>query len=511
MSSSLSALQTQLAHAHLLGREECMAGLALAHQIEKDAIAAGATGYRARAVAYQGQMLLSQGRIADACDVATQLEVSGPVDDDPYAVAAFATFRTQLAFFLGAYRDAITHAAIAIATADGTGDPALRATVRNQTCFVLGNLEAPSLADVIEQRLNLSSEIDDRWEVAMSYNDRATLAVDAGDATSGFADLARADSVATTVTGPTLALTSVLRATRAQLLLMTGAPAEASAYALEVVRTLESSVTPHPYILGMASVIAVQALAAQGRIDEAIVEGRLGVKRLGTFLPFARSAILSCLATGLRAAGRVEQAYEALEESVALERRAARQFAALQHDLAAAAAEHAATRTEADALRDEADRDWLTGLHNRRYLARLPLHDAQTIGIALVDLDDFKSVNDTYGHEVGDRVLVRISQVLASAARADDTVVRLGGDEFVVVMVGADRDRAFACAHRLHEALALEVWSEIGADVTIGASVGFTAGPGTTPITELIRRADRYLYAVKQSGRGQVAGAARGA
>lgn len=508
MPSSPSSLLTQLAHAHLLGREECMAGLALARQIEREAILAGATNFCVRAVAYQGQMLLSQGEITEACEVATRLELMGSLDEDPYAIAAVATFRTQLAFFLGAYRDAITHAAIALATADAHGDTGLRATVRNQTCFVLGNIEAPSLSDVIEQRLILSRANDDRWEVAMAYNDRATFALESGDAASALADLETAEELAATVEGPSLALTSVIRLTRAQSVLVSGAAAEASGHALDVVRVLESSVTPHPYILGMAAVVAVQALAAEGRIDEAIIEGRLGVKRLGAFLPIARSAILTCLATGLREAGRVEQAYDALEESVALERRAARQFAALQHDLVAAAAEHAAARTEVDTLRDEADRDWLTGLHNRRYLARLPLLEAPTIGIALVDLDDFKAVNDTYGHEVGDRVLVRVAQVLTSAARADDTVVRLGGDEFVVVMIGADRDRALACAHRLHEALALEDWSQIGADIVVGASVGFTAGPGTVPIDELIRRADRYLYAVKQSGRGQVAGAA---
>jgi two-component system, cell cycle response regulator len=508
MSSSRSSLLTQLDYAHMLGREECMAGLSTARQVESEALASGYADIRARAVAYQGQMLLSQGEIAEACEVATRLELVGPLDDEPFVVAAVATFRTQLAFFLGAYRDAITYAAIAIATADATGDAGLRAAVRNQTCFVLGNIEAPSVRDVIEERMLLGRATDDRWEVAMSHNDRATMYLGSGDVGLAAMDLSLADQIANTVDGPTLALRAVIEATRAQLFLAQGALDQASECALGVVRVLEQSVTPHPYILSMASVIAVEALAAQGRIDEAILEGRLGVRRLGEFLPFARSAILGCLATGLRAAGRLEQAYDALAESVALERRAARQFSALQHDLIAVAAEHTATRVEVDTLRDEADRDWLTGLHNRRFLARLQLAAAKTVGVALVDLDNFKAVNDTYGHEIGDRVLTRVAQVLVGAARAEDAVVRLGGDEFVIVMAGADRDRALACAHRLHEALALEDWSQIGPDVAVGASVGFTAGPATTPIDELISRADRYLYAVKQSGRGQVAGTA---
>jgi diguanylate cyclase (GGDEF)-like protein len=452
-------------------------------------------------------MFLAQGALQQACTTATRLEVTSPESDNAFVVVAIATFRAQLAFFLGSYRDAIQHATAAIAAADASADATLRAAARSGTCFVLGNLAAPCMPDVIAQRLALSKLSGDRWEEAVTHNDLASLHLDRGEVAQALAEIERAEALAASVEEPTLALNSVIRATRAQALLSDGRYAEATECALTTVRNLERSGTPHPYLLGMASVIAVQALAAEGRIDEATVEGHRGVERLGEFLPLARSAILASLADTLRQSGRTDEAYDALSESVALERRAARQFAALQHDLSQAVAAHALTRIEAEHLRDEADRDWLTGLHNRRYLARLPLHEARTVGIALVDLDNFKLVNDTHGHEVGDRVLVRIAQLLVAAARADDVVVRLGGDEFVVVMVGADREHAFACAHRLHTMLSEESWESVAPHITVGASVGFAAGPGSRGIDELIGIADRYLYGVKQSGRGRVSGA----
>ena len=507
MSLSPTSLQTTLSHAHRLGREASMDALVLARQVEHEAAELGDPVSYVRALALQGKLLLAQGALQEACTTATRLEVASPESDNAFVVVAIATFQAQLAFFLGSYRDAIKHATAAIAAADASEDATLRAAARGGTCFVLGNLEAPCVPDVIAQRLMLSKQSGDRWEEAVTHNDLASLYLDQGDVVQALAEIERAEALAATVEGPTLALNSVIGATRAQALLADGRHAEATECAVTTVRHLERSSTPHPYLLGMASVVAVQALAAEGRIDEAISEGRRGVERLGEFLPLARSAILASLADTLRQSGRTEEAYDALAESVALERRAARQFAALQHDLSHAVAAHAVTRIEAEHLRDEADRDWLTGLHNRRYLARLPLHDATTVGIALVDLDNFKFVNDSYGHEVGDRLLVRIAQLLVVAARADDVVVRLGGDEFVVVMLGADRAHAFACADRLQTMLSEESWESVVPHIRVGASVGYAAGPGSRGIDELIGIADRYLYEVKQSRQGWISGA----
>ncbi len=503
-----AALHSKLLRAARLRREEGAASLALAQEVAHDAMESGDVSVYCQALALQGQLLLIYGDLDQAFALAARIDTVSHGSVDACVTVAVEVFHAQLAFLLGSYRDAIVRATRAIASADANGDATLRAKARNETCFVLGSLDAPSVPELVAQRLALSQQNGDRWEEAMVHNDRACMAMARGAVDDALVEIALAEKLAATVEGPTLLLDSIIGTSRAEVLLADGRQTEATASVLAVLEALECSATPHPYLLGMAAGVAVRVLTAEGRIDDAKALGYTAVHRLGESMPLSRSAILATIADALGEAGRTDEAYAALSASVVLERGATRQFAELQRDLEQAVADHRDARVEADSLRDEADRDWLTGLHNRRYLARLPLAGAETVGIVLVDLDNFKPVNDTYGHDVGDRVLIRVTQLLGAAARADDTVVRLGGDEFVVVMIGADRGQAFACAHRLQMMLAEESWEFVGPSVSVGASVGYTSGPGSTPIDELLIEADRYLYDVKRSGRGQIAGTA---
>ncbi len=502
-----NGLSSKLNRARELRREEGAASLVLAREVARDAADAGDVVTNCRALALQGKLLLTHGALNEAITVAARIDAAPGEGTHPSVAVAVGVFHAQLAFMLGSYREAIVHATQAIATSDASGDATLRAAARNETCFVLGSLEAPSLPELVAQRLMLSRETGDRWEEAMVHNDMACMALEREAVEEALLEISRAEELAATVAGPTLVLDSVIGTTRAEVLLARGQCSDATTGVCEVLDQLECSIVAHPYVLGMAGGVAVRALAAEGRVDDANALGWKTIEHLGEAMPLSRSAILATIADSLGAAGRSAEAYEALSASIVIERNASRQFAGLQHELEQAIADHRDARVEADSLRDEADRDWLTGLHNRRYLARLPIATAAAVGIVLVDLDNFKEVNDEYGHDVGDRVLVRVSQLLGAAARADDAVVRLGGDEFVVVMIGADRHHAFACAHRLQMMLAEESWEFIGPAVSIGASVGYTAGPGSTPIAELLIEADRYLYDVKRSGRGQIAGA----
>src|SRR5204862_7454746 len=98
-------------------------------------------------------------------------------------------------------------------------------------------------------------------------------------------------------------------------------------------------------------------------------------------------------------------------------------------------------------LREQADRDWLTGLHNRRYLARVVDAAATAgkgapVGVAVLDLDHFKQINDRFGHEVGDQVLVRVAALLRGVLRVTDEVARTGGEEFVILMPDTDPEAA---------------------------------------------------------------------
>lgn len=159
-------------------------------------------------------------------------------------------------------------------------------------------------------------------------------------------------------------------------------------------------------------------------------------------------------------------------------------------------------------LRAKATYDVLTGCHNRASTLAIleqALQGPECDGTAVifVDLDRFKPVNDTLGHDAGDEVLVLTAARLASVLRHDDIVGRLGGDEFLVVGRGLEsHDAAVALGERIRQALAEPAVLDSG-PIQLRASIGIaTAVPGTDA-TELVKRADRAMYLSKQDGRGE--------
>jgi diguanylate cyclase (GGDEF)-like protein len=155
--------------------------------------------------------------------------------------------------------------------------------------------------------------------------------------------------------------------------------------------------------------------------------------------------------------------------------------------------------------------DQLTGLANRtlfwdRLSHRLSLADRRQTGFAVLflDLDNFKTVNDTLGHAAGDRLLVDVAWRIRAVLRAGDTAARVGGDEFVVLLDDvATRKAALIIAHRLSEALRAPY--EIGADRRIAvASIGVVVGPESLGTADaVVAAADAAMYDAKRRGRGQ--------
>ena len=155
-------------------------------------------------------------------------------------------------------------------------------------------------------------------------------------------------------------------------------------------------------------------------------------------------------------------------------------------------------------LNFEATHDELTGLYNRRgYEFLLDNVDLETSALLLFDLDEFKSVNDTYGHDVGDKVLVRASDAIAKSFRNEDYVCRLGGDEFVVIMVHVTSDMQELIKgkiQRLNDGLKDDKDGVPAISVSVGVAFGKI---GLKP-EELLKNADKALYDVKNSGRKNV-------
>ena len=180
---------------------------------------------------------------------------------------------------------------------------------------------------------------------------------------------------------------------------------------------------------------------------------------------------------------------------------------------AAARAQH-----EREALMSMAHTDALTGLPNRRgfdnaLAAALPhCTPERLLAVYMVDLDGFKQVNDSHGHDIGDELLVAVAQRLRANLRTSDVVARVGGDEFVAMTAGLPSDReAQALGHQLVEAFRAPF--RIGArECNVGLTIGYVLVPidGDDPVA-LLRQADAAMYAGKQSGKSCLRRGAPGA
>lgn len=171
---------------------------------------------------------------------------------------------------------------------------------------------------------------------------------------------------------------------------------------------------------------------------------------------------------------------------------------------------YAGARARADALATLAYRDPLTGLPNRRALyeaLQRALDHAERYGrplsVILFDLDRFKSVNDRFGHEVGDEVLRLVATGIAPHLRSADEFGRWGGEEFVVVAPETDLEEGRHLAERLRESLAA-LTPVPGAALRVRASFGVTGRGAGEGYDDVLRRADAALYAAKEAGRDRV-------
>ena len=162
--------------------------------------------------------------------------------------------------------------------------------------------------------------------------------------------------------------------------------------------------------------------------------------------------------------------------------------------------------------------DALTGLNNRRYLDKhlsllfdRAVARGRTLSVCITDIDRFKSVNDTYGHDAGDEVLKEFAARIRSTVRGADLACRFGGEEFVVVMPDTHPETAAAVAERLRFVVESEpfVLRQSGVSLNITASLGIcSTAHGVASAEDLLRQADRALYEAKHGGRNRVVAAA---
>jgi len=158
--------------------------------------------------------------------------------------------------------------------------------------------------------------------------------------------------------------------------------------------------------------------------------------------------------------------------------------------------------------------DQLTGLHNRRYMSRhldtllsSAKKEAKPLAFVIMDIDFFKQVNDTYGHDIGDEVLKEFAKRIAANVRGLDLACRYGGEEFVVVMPDTDLAFAYSISERLRQSIETTPVKISRApnmlNITISIGIAKTEGENDTA-QALLHRADQALYRAKRSGRNKV-------
>lgn len=173
---------------------------------------------------------------------------------------------------------------------------------------------------------------------------------------------------------------------------------------------------------------------------------------------------------------------------------------------------HEQLRHANDQLEHLASTDWLTACLNRgaftgavsRHLdRRAPTGEGGAL--LIVDADDFKSVNDRFGHEAGDEALQLMARVIRSAVRDTDLVGRLGGEEFGVFLPDSDAATADRVAESIRASVAAIAFEPGGTPCPLSVSIGGATYAARAPFGELYRMADRHLYAAKNTGRDRVA------
>ena len=163
-------------------------------------------------------------------------------------------------------------------------------------------------------------------------------------------------------------------------------------------------------------------------------------------------------------------------------------------------------------LQQQATTDELTGLFNRRYFLELAPRELKRatrrhdwISVALLDVDHFKQINDTYGHQAGDQALIAFAKTCQQHIREMDMLARFGGDEFVLLLPEADSEQACEVVERIRLALALAPVDHRGQPIPMTLSAGIACwADEPEPLDDLLGRADQGLYQAKNQGRNGI-------
>lgn len=158
-------------------------------------------------------------------------------------------------------------------------------------------------------------------------------------------------------------------------------------------------------------------------------------------------------------------------------------------------------------LYDLSMRDELTGVHNRRYIMKriqdeLGVENEDKISIIMLDIDNFKSINDQYGHQIGDEVICGVSLLIHSLIRPNDVIARIGGEEFLVMLHNTGKEDAIRRGESMRKKIERHDWSSENLKVTVSGGV-HECSKGDT-LGDVLNDVDQHLYHAKASGKNQI-------
>ncbi|HLA21625.1 MAG TPA: GGDEF domain-containing protein, partial [Pseudolabrys sp.] len=166
----------------------------------------------------------------------------------------------------------------------------------------------------------------------------------------------------------------------------------------------------------------------------------------------------------------------------------------------------------AEQLEKLATTDGMTGLHNRRQFMKLAEAEwsrfqrhGRPLSLLMLDVDYFKSINDRFGHDLGDQVIAHIAALCREDRRVSDIVARIGGEEYALLLPETPIEAAYAVAERLRRNVEVSALLSNSKGLAVTVSIGVAeAGPGMSGIVDLMKVSDRALYEAKRTGRNRV-------
>ncbi len=484
-----------------------------ARRAERVAADHGWTDLRKRAELVTGDVLGRLGQVAEQGRIAKSVNMWAEEHADRYLLAR--SHRLLAIFFrrLGDAAEALTHAVPGVEYAD-VMPPLIRASHLITLALVLDlNGSFAQARERFDAALEIAVRHDDAPMVITILNNMAFTAYENEDGAAADELVSRIRRIAAE---HALVLDGLYLDTMARISMMAGRPAEALETLRPVLDDPDGPLVTEGDALPECLLTVAEAYRMCGRpeqagdaLDEA---ARLARERslagVTARVHEARAELHAMTGDFPAAYAQYRQFHAATEKLHSVQRE-------MRARAVQAVYETAEARLATEQFRQLALRDPLTGLYNRRHvdehlerLVATATQDGTALSVALVDLDFFKRVNDTFSHGVGDQVLQRVATLLGNAVAEPALAARLGGEEFLLVLPGADPAAATAVCERLRETLRRHPWQDLTGSLPVTASIGVAthAGSrgGTTSASALLSRADRNLYAAKHAGRDRV-------